>query len=178
MREWKVEVPGLPATVEELVALRDRIATTPEGGAAIMVLALLAYAQDPALGTKFLTVAIEARQLDDGPDGYKGKQPSRMALIDMRDRIGRAPHIARSYVQGTSPQGGYALPPAPWVISGREQPGDVQGDRGKTFVRSTGADSPRPVQLTKNDKGHWKASGWSSLQVGVRAPAAPASDDI
>lgn len=177
MREWSVEVPGLPATVEELVALRDRLATTPEGGAAIMVLALIAFAQDPALGTKFLTVAIEARHLGDGPDGYKGKQPSGVVLRDARDRIGRAPHIARSYVQGTSPQGGYALPAPPWRVAGREQPGDVQADRGKTFVRSSGADSPRPMHLVKNDRGLWKASNWSSLEVGVRAPAA-ASDDI
>ncbi len=177
MREWSIQVPGLPSTVEELVALRDRIATTPEGGGVIMVLSLLAYAQDPALGTKFLTVAIEAKQLADGSDGYKGKQPSRMALQCFRDRIGRAPHIARSYVQGTSPADGYALPPAPWTIAGREQPGDVQPDRVKTFVRSSGADSPRPVLLLKNDKGLWKANSWSSLEVGVRAPAGP-SDDI
>lgn len=176
MREWQLEVPGLPATVEELVALRDRLATTPEGGAAVMVLALLAYAQDPALGVKFLTVAIEADQLDDGPDGYKGKQPRRMILQNARDRVGRAPWIARSYVQGTSPTNAYALPPAPWKLSGREQPGDVQGGKGKTFIRSTGADSPRPVHLVKNERGHWKASNWSSLEVGVRAPAKPADD--
>lgn len=176
MREWTIELPGLPGTVEELVALRDRVATTPEGGAAVLVLALLAYAQDPALGTKFLTVAIEARQLGDGPDGYKGKQPGRMVLQNARDRIGRAPHIARSYVQGTSPANGYALPSTPWRIAGREQPGDVRGDKGKTFVRSSGADTPRPVHLVKNDKGLWKASNWSSLEVGVRAPAAPADD--
>lgn len=176
MREWSIEVPGLPSTVEELVALRDRLATTPEGGAAIMVLALLAYAQDPALGTKFLTVAIEAKQLADGPDGYKGKQPSRMALQNMRDRVGRAPRIARSYVQGTSPANDYALPAPPWRIAGREQPGDMGPDKGKTFVRSSGADSPRPIHLAKNDKGLWKANNWSSLEVGIRAPAAPADD--
>lgn len=176
MREWLVEVPGLPATVEDLVALRDRIATTPEGGAAVLVVAMIAYAQDAAVGTKFLTVALEASKLVDGPDGFKGKQPGRMVLIDAASRIGKAPHIARSYVQGATPQNGYALPAPPWRISGREQPGDVQADRGKTFVRSTGADSPRPVHLVRNERGHWKATNWSSLEVGVRAPAGPADD--
>jgi hypothetical protein len=176
MREWVVEVPGLPATVEELVALRDRIATTPEGGAAVMVLALLAYAQDPALGARFLTVALDQSQLQDGPDGFKGKQPGRMVLQNAKDRIGKAPGIARSYVQGTSNKDDYALPAPPWRLSGREQPGDVQGAKAKTFVRSTGADSPRPVHLAKNERGHWKATNWSSLEVGIKAPPKPADD--
>lgn len=176
MREWTQEVAGLPATVEELVALRDRIATTPEGGVTILVLAFLAYVQDPALGARYLTVALDQTQLSDGPDGYKGKQPGRMVLQNARDRMGKAPWIARSYVQGTSPADAYALPAAPWRLSGREQPGDSQGAKAKIFVRSTGADSPRPVHLTKNDKGYWKATNWSSIEVGVRAPAGPADD--
>lgn len=176
MREWTIDLPGLPSTVDELVALRDRLATTPEGGAAIFVLALLAWAKDPKLGTQFMTVAIEQKQLSDGPDGYKGKQPSRSVLQNLKDRISKAPHIASSYVQGTKPNDSYTLPPPPWRISGREQPNDVQADKGKTFVRSTGADSPRPIHLVKNDKGLWKASNWSSLEVGVRAPAPPPDD--
>ncbi len=178
MREWTVEVPGLPATVEELVALRDRIATSPEGGVAILVLAFIAYAQDAALGKKYLTVALDATQLGDGPDGYKGKEPGRMVMQNAKDRIGKAPHIARSYIVGTAHTTGYVLPPAPWKISGREQPNDVQGAKGKTFVRSSGADSPRPVHLVKNDKGFWKATNWSSIEVGIRAPGPPPSDDI
>ncbi len=176
MREWTVEVPGLPGTVEDLVVLRDRIATTPEGGAAILVLAFIAYAQDVALGTRFLTVALDQRELTDGPNGYKGKQPGKAVLQNARDRIGRAPWIARSYVQGTGAANAYALPAGPWRLSGREQPGDVAGDRAKTFVRSTGADTPRPVHLKRNERGHWKATNWSSLEVGVRAPAGPADD--
>lgn len=177
MKETTIELPGLPATPEELVALRDRLATTPHGGAAILALALLAYSQDPALGTRFMTIAIEPRQLGDAPDGYKGKQPSRNVLQNLKDRIGRAPRIARSYLQGTTSANDFALPPPPWRVRVREQPGDVQAEQARVFVWSTGAGTPRPVHLVKNDKGLWKASNWSSLEVGIQAPP-PAPDDI
>lgn len=176
MREWTIELPGLPSSVDELVALRDRLATTPEGGVAILVLALLVWGKDPKLGLQCLTVAIEQAQLSDGPDGYKGKQPSRVVLQNLKDRLAGKPHIIHSLVQGTSPQSGYALPPPPWRLSGREQPGDVRSDKMKTFIRSTGADTPRPVHVVKNDKGLWKANNWSSIEVGVRAPAPPPDD--
>lgn len=176
MREWTIELPGLPSSVEELVALRDRLATTPEGGVAVLVLSLLAWGQDPKLGLQCLTVAIEQAQLADGAEGYKGKQPSRVVLQNLKDRLAGKPHIIRSLVQGTSPANGYALPAPPWRLSGREQPRDVHPERMKTFVRSTGADTPRPVHVVKNDKGLWKANNWSSIEVGVKAPAPPPDD--
>ena len=40
----------------------------------------------------------------------------------------------------------------------RQQRDSLQGDdKARVFVHSTGADSPRPVSLERNDKGFWKA---------------------
>jgi len=168
----------VPTSADDMVALRDSLATTPHGGAATFVAAMLAYSQDVDLGIQCMTVAIEADQLVGGPKGVKGKQPSNPCLQRLRERLGSKPYLARSYVQGTSPQGSYDLPGGPLVVKVKEQAGDVGADRAKVFVYSTGADSPRPIQLTKNNRGLWKANNWSSLETGCRPPAPPVDDDI
>jgi len=176
--ERTLELPGVPTSVEDLLAVRDELAESPYGGAAVYVLAQLAYSQDPELGLACLTVALTADRLVDGDKGYKGKQLSLVEMQAFRDRIGRKPYIARSYIQGTSPEGAYALPEGPLRVRIKEQTGDVTAERAKLFVYSTGADSPRPLTLLPNNRGLWKVREWSSLQVGVRPPVEVVDDDI
>ena len=76
------------------------------------------------------------------------------------------------------PEDGYALPAGALSVRVKQQANSVQGDRAKVFVFSSGADSPRPVSLAMNDKGLWKATEWSSLEVGVRAPGPRPTDDL
>ena len=179
-QEHQVTVGSVPVDMDAFVALRDRLANTPEGGAAVFVVALLMYADDPVLGVQALTVAIDRDQLEEGTQGYKGLQPRRADLQAFAERNGPKPHIARSYVAGTTPEQGYALPAGPLSVRVRDQqvPGETQGDAAKRFVHSSGADSPRPLGLRKNNRGLYKATSWSSLQVGVRPPLAAVDDDL
>lgn len=176
MSETAIEIPNLPTSVEAFLALRDRLATTPQGGAAVFVVAMHAYSVDPALGLPFLTIAIERDQLVDGLRGYKNKEPRRQALRDMDQRVRSKPYLARAYFQGTTPQSGYTLPAPPLVVQVREQ--DRDRGTGKVFVHCTGADTPRPIHMKQNNRGLWKAKNWSSLQVGCRAPVEVVDDDI
>jgi hypothetical protein len=181
----EIKVDSLPGSVEEFLVLRDRLATTPEGGAAVFVVALLKYAEDQALGEQFLTVAIDGKWLVDRPNGYKGRAPGPRYMQALRERIAGKPYVARSYVQGSSPENNYAVA-APFTIKILEQSGDksanakARSDNGlvKLFVYSTGADRPRPLQVNQNDKGLWKAYNWGSLEAGVRPPVVTQSDDI
>jgi hypothetical protein len=181
-----VQIEKLPATPEEFIALRDKIATTPQGGAAAFVVALLKYAEEPKSGEAFLTIAIDGKWLVNKSTGYKGKTVGPRYLQALKMRIADKPYVARSYVQGTTPENGYALPEFPLTIKVLEQAGDAaqnaknaaNGGLVKVFVYSTGADSPRPMQVNKNDKGIWKAYSWSSLEVGVRPPVQETKDDI
>jgi hypothetical protein len=178
-REVEVRVEnGVPANVEEFVALRDRLAVTPEGGAVIMVLALMKYAEDQQVGLQFLTVAVDQEAVDASADVYKGKTIHNAKARFIRDQLSQKPYVPHSYVQGTSPGSGYQHGPAPLVFRLKEQPNDVQGTKARMFVHSTGADSARPVALLRNDKGIWKAREWSSLLLGVRAPEARKADDL
>lgn len=181
----QMTIPAIPASVDDFVSWRDSVATTPEGGAAVFVMALLKYSEDQKLGQHFLTVAIDAQWLTNKADGYKGKAPLPRYLQALKERIAGRPYVARSYLQGTSPENNYSAQfPATLKIleQSRDQASNARNRNGsgsvKLFVYSSGADSPRPIELRRNDKGLWKAYNWSSLESGVRPPKTTTSDDI
>jgi hypothetical protein len=171
---------SIPATVEEFIILRDTMGTTPEGGAVLTVIAMLRFADDPVAGMTFFTVML----VNDGSQhrgtakgGYKGLEPSAGNQM-MINKLADAPWLARSYVTGATPENGYALPAAPWTITIMRRADSDQPDGSvKLFVVSSGADTPRPIRLKKNDKGIWKIAEFSSLFVGVKNPA-KAGDDL
>ncbi len=175
-----VEIGQLPQSIEEFMTLRDRIADTPQGGAAIMVVALSIYAKDQVLGEQALTVAVDRERLQEAADGYRGWQVRKRPLQLIRRQILDSPHIPRSYFLGTSPESDYRLPEPPLQIECRSGPysDDVDDRTYKIFVTSSGAPSARPVALHRNHRGFWKAYEWSSLLLGVRPPSVHEPDDL
>ena len=165
-------VPSRPSSIQEFLDLRDQIATTPEGGAAMMIVALLAFTEDQVLGRQCLACAVGSSRLVDGTQGYGGLQLTNASLAQIGTQILGREHLPRSYVVGTEPDGGYVLGNPPYEINCLRNPhsGDPDSGRCKVFVLSSGADSPRPVTVVVNDEGIWKAIEWSSLLVGVRPP--------
>ena len=175
-----IEIGRLPQSIEEFVALRDRIAKTPQGGAAVMVVALLVYAEDQVLGEQALTVAVDRERLQEAADGYRGWQVRKRPLQMIQRQILDSPHIPRSYFLGTSPESDYRLPESPLRIECQSGPysDDVDDRIYKVFVTSSGAPSARPVALHRNQRGVWKAYEWSSLLLGVRPPSVHEPDDL
>jgi len=167
-----IQIDRIPESVEEFVALRNEVAHAPEGAATMIVLALLAYASDEEMGKQCLTVAVDRSGLQESPTGYKGWQvrTSRMRLV--ASQLAKQTYIPRSYIQGATRENRYALPAPPYVLtfSHNRYSGDRDGDEFKVYVTCSGAASPRPITLRKNDRGIWKASEWSSLIVGIQAP--------
>ncbi len=150
----EVKISALPTGVEEFVSLRDQVADSPAGGAAMFVVALYLHTQDRALGLQCLTVAVDRNQLTEGREGYKGLQPARRCIQNWRDRVLSKPYIAASYFLGTSPGGKYALPAPPFVIGFKEVRNPYQKEgQAKCFVYSSGADSARPITLIRNNRG-------------------------
>ena len=175
-----VEIGHVPQSIEEFVALRDRIADTAQGGAAVMVVALLIYAEDQVLGEQALTVAVDRGRLQEAADGYRGWQVRKRPLQLIQRQILDSPHIPRSYFLGTSPESGYELPEPPLRIECRSGPysGDADNGSYKVYVTSSGAPSARPVTLHRNQRGFWKAYEWSSLLLGVRPPSEHEADEL
>lgn len=175
-----ISVERLPDSVEEFVALRDQLAATPEGGAVMMVLALHAYVRDPALGWPCLAVAVDRSRLQEGPAGHRGWEliPAERQRIAVR--LKQQEHLPRCYVLGTTPEEGYRLPPPPhcFELSVNPYSGSVDSGSYKVFVRCSGAASPRPVTLKRNQRNLWKAYEWSSLLLGVVKPRCLPEDDL
>lgn len=175
-----VAIPSLPTSVDEFLDLRDRVAASPEGGAAMMVVALLVFAEEEKLGQACLACAVGSSRLVEGTEGYKGLQLTNASLGRIRTQILDREHLPRSYICGAEPENGYELGSPPYAVECLRNPhsGDPASGKCKVFVVSSGADSPRPVTVAANDRGIWKALEWSSLLVGVRPPLQDSRDEL
>jgi len=167
-----VQIEVIPETVESFINLRNELCGSPEGAAAALILALLECSKDDDTGSQYMALAVHSEQLWDGPYGYDGKQISRGNMQLIRAQVADRPYLLHSYFKGTSPENGYALPEAPYMIefSTNKYSGDPEIGRYKLFAACSGADSPRPVTVMKAADGLWKGSEWSSLIVGVQTP--------
>jgi hypothetical protein len=172
-----ISVQALPTSLDAFRALRDEMAQTPQGGAAMMVVALLVHAGDEALGRQCLTMAVDRDRLQEGEGGYQNLRLARSAQSRIDQQLAAQPYLPRAYVRGTRPEDGYQLPDPPYVIEFAHNPysGDPASGLVKVFVVCSGAASPRPVTVRCNNQGVWKANEWSSLVMGV-IPAAVGMD--
>jgi hypothetical protein len=163
-----VFLDSIPDTEDAFLALQAQVARTPQGGAAMMIVALLLYAEDEELGERCLAAALDRARLREG-----GRCPGKRDLQLIRMQVGGKPHVLRSYVKEAAPENGYRLPGPPYevVCSANPYSGQAGTGRYKVFVASSGADSPRPVTVQQDEQGLWKAREWSSLLSGVREPA-------
>jgi hypothetical protein len=170
----------IPASVEAFLSLRDQVAVVPQGGAAMMVMALLAYAESEDLGRQCLTAAVDRDRLVEGPEGVRGWQLSKRDLRRIQTQLAGQPYLPRSYFEKATPENGYQLAEPPHVLSFSDSPysGDPASGTYKVFVQCSGAPSARPVTVKRNNRGIWKADSWSSLITGVRAPVQAADDDL
>jgi hypothetical protein len=175
-----VQIDALPHSIEEFLALRDEVAKEPQGGAAMMVVALFTYVEDEMLGRQCLAIAASRERLEEGPKGYKGWQLRASDVWLLHTQIKGKDYVLKSYVKGTSPENGYELPAPPYEFTFNENPhsGDPGMGTYKVFITSSGASSPRPVTVKRNDEGIWKAYEWSTLIVGVEPPGQEVSDDL
>lgn len=177
--EKTVELGELPGTMDEFLLLRDKLADSPEGGAALFVAAMIGYTEDPDLGTDMFTIALDRSRLTEKADGYKGYAPVGTVMSYPKQYLTSKPYIARSYIVGTSPENGYALPAPPVTVRISTNPHSEQANGDiKVFIACNGADSPRPVILRRNNRGIWKAVNINSLFVGIRPPVEEIDDDL
>ena len=172
-----ITVDDVPASTDAFLALRDKLSGTPEGGAALFIIAMMRFVEDPELGEQFFTIALDRGNLQKTSKGYKGYRPGNSLQYHL-NRLKNMQHLPGSYALGTSPADGYQAS-APYRFEfTRNKYSKIKETQIKVFVACSGASSPRPVTLKQNDKGIWKVHEASSLFVGVAAPAAPDGDDI
>ncbi len=160
---------SLPTTVEELKERHAAQASTPEAALKLWFDSVFATmnretGEEGAAMLGYLTIPYK-----DSPQWYR--QSSARTFVE---RIKERPHIFRSYAKGSSPTNGYAMDPNNYELEVVSCMADSSGRGWAVVIRSSGADSPRPVYLKKSDQtGLYYVDTFSNVYVDVRPPVDP-----
>lgn len=176
-----LSIDAPPRSVEQFLELRDAHGSTPQGGAAIFLLALHTFAEDPTLGLPCLTIAVDATLLaeDKTGEGYKGKTLSPREYQRVTSLVSTSRETARGYWKGATPENSYT-PDTPLSVAVYRQSMDAQkanqytrATRGieqqeqRLFIRSAGyknqKNSGRPIGMAQNSAGIWKAKSVAGI---------------
>ena len=155
----QVTLNTLPATLSEFEALPRR---TPEEVCAGFLCALKLYLSDKDAGVAAMNL-------------LRGPRP--MTPYDaqfLRDRLRGKEYLPLAYFEGAAPENSYT-PRAPYVLNvlPDPRPQDIEEGYIRVFLKTAGADSPRPVKLRcKPSTGEWFLWEYSSPLSGIRIPAA------
>lgn len=154
----KIVFGNLPESYEQFTALPQASLSTPFQTAAMTVLAFCFYPKDSELCYRMIDFLR-------GPRPMNGSDKSFIA-----DRFRDKDYVPRSYFAGATPSNDYQ-PVAPYTISVSENrySYDEQGI-AKLFIKSGGADDPRPIKLRKAKDGKWYLWEYSSILLGIRQP--------
>lgn len=173
-----VKLSRLPASPGEFIQMRNKLSKTPEGGAAMFIAAMLNMGKSEKLGLQCITIAIDQSQVASG-NVYKGYKPGNGVMYHIR-RLGRRKvnfwkYAPKAYLKGATLKNGYkASKPYKVVTSRNKYSGKESSGMVKVFVDVAGF-RPRPIKMKRNDKGIWKAYGFSSMFLDV--PKTPKKKD-
>lgn len=154
-----VTLSTLPATLSEFEALPR--GTTEEVCAAFLC-ALNLYIKDKDAGVAAMNL-------------LRGPRPMTPYDVQfLRDRLRGKEYLPSAYFEGATPENGY-VPNRPYVLNvlPDPRPQDVEEGYVRVFLKTAGADSPRPMKLRcKPSTGEWFLWEYSSILSGIRIPAA------
>lgn len=147
---------NVPDTYDGFAALLRGGLTEPERTAGLLLLALNLYTKDANAGIRAM-------------DGLRGPRP--MTPYDaqfLRDRLRDKPYLPLAYFEGASPKNGY-VPSLPPVLDAVRDTQPAPSGYIKLFLKTAGADTPRPVTLRQKGA-DWFAWEYSSILLGIRIP--------
>lgn len=148
----------LPTSASELTAMREFDLSDPFSTAALTVAVLCHYEKDPAATAEMLNV-------------LKGPRPlSPFEIQFLRDRLAGKGYKPFSFFAGSSPANNYT-PSQPYTVRVEDNPYSYQNEGyAKLYLRSSGADSPRAVDLRRKGDGRWFL--WEQFLLSdIRIPA-------
>ena len=156
----QVVIQKIPENLQEFETLAAK-GRQPEHICALFLCALALFDGDKDAGTAAM-------------DLLRGPKP--MSPYDcqfLRDRLRGKPYLPLAYFEGAAPQNGYQ-PCRPYVLNVLEdpRPQDIEPGYLRVFLKTAGADSPRPMKLRqKGSTGEWFLWEYSSILSGIRIPA-------
>ncbi|MGI6325449.1 MAG: hypothetical protein GX276_05510 [Clostridiaceae bacterium] len=160
MKNGKFTFEQIPASLAELESIAPQYMSTPQGTAALFVLVLTHYPENPELALSMIDFLM-------GP-----KNISNYDRQFYRDRLSGKSYLPNSYFAGATPENNYT-PTLPLTVEVTENPYSYdQEGYAKLYIASGGADSPRPLVLRlKPSTGEWFL--WEQLLLAdIRKPVA------
>ena len=157
----QITIQNIPQNLQEFEILAGA-EKTPEKICALFLCALSLFSKDKDAGTAAMNI-------------LRGPRPMTPYDIQfLRDRLSGKSYLPLAYFEGATPENGYK-PTVPYVLNVNEDPRPQDTEPGylRVFLKTPGADSPRPVKLRqKGSTGEWFLWDYSGVLVGIRVPAA------
>ena len=154
-----VTLNEIPATLDAFSSAAQMNLTAPENTCAMFLCALQLYLSSKDDG-------VAAMNLLRGP-----RPMSPYDVQFLRDSLLGKEYLPLAYFNGATPQNGYS-PSKPYVLNvlPDPRPQDIEEGYIRVYLKTAGADSPRPVKLRR--KGDcWYLWEYSSVLSGIRIPA-------
>ena len=155
----KITLNQLPETLEEFQAMPQMSLETPEQTCVLFLCALELYIKDKDAG-------VAAMNLLRGPRPMNGYD-----VQFLKDRLREKKYLPKAYFNGATPANNYT-PAVPYVLDVLDdpRPQDIEDGYIRVYLKTAGADSPRPMKLRR--KGNtWCLWEYSSILSGIRIPA-------
>ena len=187
-------ISEFPKDVGAFLALRNKLATTPQGAIAVFLVALNVYGENQELGKQFLTIAVDARHVknSDEPGSYKGKIIDRNRTWEFNRVLENSPQTARAYWKGAGPSNDYQAD-KPYAVKiykvkGTKATEDKYAEATtgrkveelKLFVHSDGyrnaSAGGRPISVAQNESGVWKVTRFNGVVAAVMKTPGPKDD--
>jgi len=157
---WQVVFPSLPISLSMLQALPEASLKEPYYAAALVIPALCLWPTNREEAIQMINF-------------LKGPQPlSKFDLQFIADRLRGNEYVPLSYFEGAKPENGYQ-PQSPHTVAVSTVPTSFATEgHAQLYLRSGGADSPRPVKLRrKPSTGQWFLTE-QMLLAQIRKPTA------
>ena len=155
----KMTVSSVPTTSEEFSALPQNDLSKPENTCVMFLLALALYLKDSDAGVAALNT-------------LRGPRPlSNYDIQFLRDRLRGKSYLPLAYFSGATPANNY-VPSTPLTLEviADSRPQDIEEGYLRLFLKTTGADSPRPIKLRQKGDS-WYLWEYSSILSGIRIPS-------
>ena len=155
----KITVLSVPTTSEEFSALPQNDLSKPENTCTMFLLALALYLKDSNAGVAALNT-------------LRGPRPlSNYDIQFLRDRLRGKSYLPLAYFDGATPENNY-VPSNPLTLEviADSRPQDIGEGYLRLFLKTTGADSPRPIKLRQKGNS-WYLWEYSSILSGIRIPS-------
>ena len=163
-----IKIVEQPKNVEAFVTLRNAVAVTPEGGAAMFLLALKIYVDNPKLGEKCFVISVDKSLLKEGKV-YKAYKLANEDMDLIKRNMDNNKLIPNSYILGSSPENNYKVK-LPYEYKFNVNLLGKAKDGTKVFIKSSGAENKRQLMVKKNNRNLWKVTTWSSVLIDIKEP--------